>query len=236
MSYSSLITKAVIVRVGTKEYRGHTIEIGRDFIVVDDDAVGAVILPIEHVQVLECIESFHQSDQKQQQRDPPCRDLQGLRDRLLDLHHKVVKVESGGLRGASSFIFDVKDDYVILCVIPDGLMFVPMRHITALVPIGDVDLQPEFSAWVSRHTQSRAYPDRFTDLLGLYIGEPVKLGSNTPEEVVGLLSTCTDEQIQLVTAPNVRVIIPLHHVKSITSFESYDWGAERHDILGVTTP
>jgi hypothetical protein len=234
LKFSNLIGQVVSVRVGGNEFYGTTTKVGEDFLVIDSDTTGTVILPIEHLKSLRVGENVCGASSKSEKRT----DSTTFGSTILPnefaavvemLKQTVVRIEGGGVDSTVALLLDVLNDYVVLCMVPDGIVFLPVRHIKSIAPV-DAYIQPEFSEWVKGHTNSVKYPNDLHDLLKTYFGKSLQLSRDSPEQISGILSDIDEYFAEFVTSPTTRAWIPILHIKSIFAFQRVEWIPAETDL------
>ncbi|WP_156040041.1 hypothetical protein [Alicyclobacillus macrosporangiidus] len=211
-----------------KRCSGVVRKVGEDFLLIDDSVTGTALIPLEHVKQLRLSEATPavrqpQTDAVSGPVDPAlvpdtlCAALQSWAG-------SVVQLDGGGPDPYSAYLLDVRADYVVASVIPEGLVYIPIRHIHLVRPL-DVVVRTEFSEWVNRQKAVLPAATRFADALRHETGRLVKVGRGGPDEMYGIVRAVHDTFVELVVSPHELVRIPMHHVKSFSRQEDIDWQA-----------
>jgi hypothetical protein len=226
--FSNLIDQVVCVKVGGCEYYGTISRVGEDFLMVDDETAGVVILPFEHLKSL----SFGEIESVRTTVSPiipsglPVFDGAVLpndfRALLEKLRQTIIRIEGGGVNLKLVLLLDVLADYVVLCTVPEGITYMPVRHILAMAPV-DAYIQPEFSTWMKEYSSHVVHATCMNDLLKMHIGKSIQLSRDSPEEMSGILCSVDEHYAELVTSPITRVYVPMHHIKRIDTFQRVEW-------------
>lgn len=224
MTYMTLLNQQVNARINAQQQFKGTIEkVGDNYILLHDETIGSVILPTEHLKQIQWIPNPPLPQQtltlNQKKYDPT-----SLPNKLIDVlrlfNQTVIQIEGGGSEPTIGYVMGVKEDYVTLCVIPDGFVYYPVRHVLSILP-RDVDVQPEFVQWIDQHTDQVLDGEHFIAILQHEIGKVVKFGRSGPEVIFGILRSANEQYAELVVSPNDVVWIPLHHIKSLTRYMKF---------------
>jgi hypothetical protein len=219
MVYKDLLNQAITVTVSAqKKYSGVVRKIGNDFILLEDDTVGAIIVPWEHVKQL-TMGRFSQStsDRNKQRPNFGPFDMDAVPDELVDvlkaMEDTVVHLEGAGSNSTIGYVLSVRDDYLVTSVIPDGSVYFPIRHIQMILPL-DVTVRTEFLEWLSPQRHSLSNAERFSDVLQQETGELIRLGRGGPGDITGILQAVHEDFVEVIISPHEVVAIPTHHVKA----------------------
>jgi hypothetical protein len=225
VTFSSLIDQVVHVKLGGCEYKGTITMVGEDFLVVDDNATGTIVLPVSHVK--SCgIGEIDEAPLPAKQSIMPESDgyvfPNSFQVFLESLRQTIVRIESAGVNSKLALLLDVLSDYIVLCTIPEGITYMPIMHVQAISAV-NADIQPEFSTWAKEYGNKVVHAKCMLDLLKAYVGKSVQLSRDSPEEVSGILCNVDEHSVELVTSPVTRLYVPVCHIKRIDTFERVEW-------------
>jgi hypothetical protein len=224
MVYKDLLNQAITVTVNAqKKYSGVVRKVGNDYLLLEDDTVGTIIVPWEHVKQF-TMGSFSQStssSSKNRVNFGPLA-IEAVPDELVDvlkaMKDTVVHLEGAGSNPTIGYVLSVKDDYLVTSVIPDGSVYFPIRHVQMILPL-EVTVRAEFLEWLLPRRESISNAECFHDVLQQAAGELIKLGRGGPADISGILRAVHEEFIEIVVSPHVVAAIPTHHVKAFSRLE-----------------
>ncbi|MBX5437344.1 MAG: hypothetical protein IRZ33_09010 [Alicyclobacillaceae bacterium] len=223
MIHEDLINLSVVAVLSAhKRYGGVVRKVGTDFLLIDDPAAGAALIALEHVKQLRLGERTPPTSPPQIDAASvpvhPASLPDTLRDALCTWTKSVVQLDGAGPEPVAAYLLDVRTDYLAVSVIPEGLLYVPTRHVQLVRPL-DVTVQAEFTSWMDRYLVRFAQADRFAEALSYEAGIAVKIGRGGPDEVLGVVRSANDHFVELVVSPHELVRIPMHHVKSVSRLQ-----------------
>jgi hypothetical protein len=228
MIYENLLNQTVSITIGVhRKLRGTVLKVAADFVVVEDELIGAVMLPLEHVKQLTiCFTSVPKSVLNLDLLSLGPIELNTLPDDLLKafqtMKGTVVHLEGGGADPTVGYVVDVKRDFLVISVVQDGSVYFPIRHIQSVQPL-DVSIRPEFMAWLQPQIQSQPPANCFSEMLQQAIGRSIQLGRGGPEGICGILRQVHDGFIEVVISPHEVVEVPIHHIKAFHLVEPRGW-------------
>ncbi|MCL6548516.1 MAG: hypothetical protein K6T30_06370 [Alicyclobacillus sp.] len=228
MTHEDLINLPVVAVLSAhRRYGGVVRKAGADFLLIDDPVAGAALVALEHIKRLRLGDRLAPAGS-------PHIDAPGvpvspaslpdtLRDALSTWTASVVQLEGAGPDPVAAYLLGVHKDYVAVSVVPEGTVYVPLRHIQLVRPL-DVAVEPEFASWADRGRDRLPGGDEFLEALNRATGALVKIGRGGPDEISGILRSAENDYLELLVSPHERVRIPLHHVKSVSRPEGCNEG------------
>lgn len=217
MALDDYVSHPITVQLGpNKKYTGLLLEVQEHHLVVQDEGVGPIFISLEHVKQL-CTGDPPQQGQLRQSTQAAnwTNEAYTLNEVLTNLQGRVVQADGFGTGQIIGYLNDVKADYMIVSVIPDGTLYCPLRHLQSIYPL-DVDILPEFAVWTKNNPDCHPDETQFADRLRASIGQLVHFGRNSPESPKGLLRAVHVNYVEVVVSPYQVVYIPMHHIKSFS--------------------
>ncbi|WP_067925230.1 hypothetical protein [Alicyclobacillus shizuokensis] len=221
MAHEDLVNLPVIAAMSPQKcYCGIVRKVGADFLLVDDPEMGMALVALEHIKQLRVGEGVPVHKPPQIDAASAPLDPGSLPDALHGVVRtwvaSVLQLDGAGPDPIVVYVIDVKADYLVVSAIPDGVLYIPVRHIQLVRPL-DVQIQPEFVEWANHQKeQLPTGATRLIEALEQEVGKLAKFGRGGADEVVGIIRAVHEQFVELVVSPCERVRIPMHHVKSVS--------------------
>lgn len=225
MSHKDLVSNPAAITLGpAKKYSGVIEKAGIDFLTVDEATMGLIIIPLEHIKQLRIGQVDTEVGRSTTRPQPQDTGEQCFDDVLNALKNQVVQLEGGGPEATIGYLLDVREDYVITVVIPDGIVCFPKLHVHVILPL-DVTIRPEFLTWLDTQRALIPTAGKLAELMHANVGKLITLGRGDPDGVSGILRAVHEGFIEIVVSPHESLWVPIHHVKSFCLQNHYDWEA-----------
>lgn len=215
MALDDYVRSPITVQLGpNKKYSGLLLTAQEHHLVVQDERVGPIFISLEHVKQLCTGAAPHQGQLTQNtQAASWTTEANTLYDVLRSMQYRVVQADGFGVGPITGYLNDVKTDYMVVSVIPDGTLYCPFHHLQSVYPL-DAEILPEFAAWAKNNPGCHPDETQFADRLRASIGQLVHFGRDSPESAKGLLRMVHVNYVEVVVSPYQVVCIPMHHIKS----------------------
>ncbi|MCL6593268.1 MAG: hypothetical protein K6T31_04780 [Alicyclobacillus sp.] len=218
MSHADLLNLPVAAVVSPhKCYSGQVHKAGADYLLLAEPELGMFLVALEHVKQLRLGVAL--SDVRPPHIDARGVDVspQALPETLAAVLQawtgSVVQLDVGGLEPLAAYLLAVRGDFLLACVVPEGVVYVPLRHVQLVRPLA-VQVQPEFAAWVRRQQTELPAAVRLSEALQAEAGRLLVLGRG-PEALCGLIRKACAEYVEVVVSPHSCVRVPLQHVRFV---------------------
>ncbi|MCL6637678.1 MAG: hypothetical protein K6T26_07000 [Alicyclobacillus sp.] len=218
MSHADLLNLPVAAWVSPhKCYSGRVQKAGNDYLLMSDPVLGNFLVALEHVKQLRLGDAS--SEARPSHIDAAGVDVlpQALPETLAAVLQEwteaVVQLDVGGMEPLAAYLLAVRGDYLLACVIPEGLVYIPHRHVQLVRPLA-VQVYPEFAAWVRRQQTGLPNAVWLFEALHAETGRLVTFGRG-PEALSGLIRRACAEYVEVVVSPHGSVRIPLHHIRFV---------------------